>query len=279
MNGIIDVGGGMRGVYAAGVLDRCLEKGHYFDLCIGISAGSANLASYIARQRGRSYTFYTRYAFRREYMSLRNFLFKKSFFDLDYVYSTLSNSWGENPLDYKTFRENPAQFLVVASEAQTGKTKYFTKNDIRFDRFDVLKASSAIPFVCKPVRIGGIPYYDGALADPVPVEKAFSLGCDKVVLILTKPRDLIRNPKRDLVLAKRVAKKYPLAAKNLSLRAERYNEGVGLAKKYEAKGKLLIVAPKDTCGVDTLKRDPQSLERLYRYGLDDAEAIESFLKG
>lgn len=42
------------------------------------------------------------------------------------------------------------------------------KND-----YGILKASSSIPFVCKPCEINGIPYYDGALGDPVPVEKAF----------------------------------------------------------------------------------------------------------
>ena len=35
--------------------------------------------------------------------------------------------------------------------------------------------------------IQGVPYYDGALGDPVPVEKAFQLGCERVVMILTKP--------------------------------------------------------------------------------------------
>ena len=41
--GIIDVGGGLRGIYGAGVLDRCMEEGVQFDCCIGVSAGSANM--------------------------------------------------------------------------------------------------------------------------------------------------------------------------------------------------------------------------------------------
>ena len=51
---IIDVGGGMRGIYAAGVLDCCMDEHVRFDLGIGISAGSANLASFFAGQRGRN---------------------------------------------------------------------------------------------------------------------------------------------------------------------------------------------------------------------------------
>ena len=34
---VVDVGGGMRGVYASGVLDRCLKENIQFDLCIGVS--------------------------------------------------------------------------------------------------------------------------------------------------------------------------------------------------------------------------------------------------
>ena len=76
--GVVDVGGGLRGIYAAGVLDYCMDQGIRFDLGVGVSAGSANLASYAAGQRGRNYRFYTEYAFRKEYMSIRNLIFKGS---------------------------------------------------------------------------------------------------------------------------------------------------------------------------------------------------------
>ena len=63
--GLIDVGGGLRGVYAAGVLDRCLDEGVRFDYGIGISAGSANLASFLAGQRGRNLRFFRDYSQRK----------------------------------------------------------------------------------------------------------------------------------------------------------------------------------------------------------------------
>ena len=106
--GIVDVGGGLRGVYAAGVFDYCLEKEIIFDFCIGVSAGSANVTSYMAGQKKRNFLFYTEYPFRKEYMSIRNFLFKRSYIDMDYLYGTLSNSTGENPLDYEALKNNDA---------------------------------------------------------------------------------------------------------------------------------------------------------------------------
>lgn len=274
---VVDVGGGLRGVYATGVLDRCLEEGIYIDAGVGVSAGSANISSYLAGQKGRNYQFYTEYSGRKEYMSLRNFLFKKSYIDMDYVYGVLSNGDGENPLNYAALIANPADFVVVATNAETGEARYFDKNDISQDNYDVIKASCSIPFVCHPYFIHGVPYYDGALSDPVPIEKAFSLGCEKVVLILTKPRDFLRTPEKDRKLAAGIRKKYPLAAAQLEQRAARYNDGIALARQYEKQGKLLIVAPDDTCGMDTLTRNPEAMKRFYEKGFGDGGKIASFL--
>lgn len=172
--------------------------------------------------------------------------------------------------------ESSSEVLVVATNAETGEAKYFDKGDMKQDGYDILKASSAIPFVCHPYSVEGIPYYDGALGDPIPIEKAFSLGCEKVVLILTKPKDIIRTPKKDETLAAGIRKKYPLAAEKLCKRAVRYNEGVELAKQYEKEGKLLILAPDDTCGMDTITRNLEAMKQMYGKGLRSAEQIKDF---
>lgn len=276
--GVVDVGGGLRGVYAAGVFDYCLDAEIKFDFCIGVSAGSANIVSYMAGQKKRNYAFYTDYPFRKEYMSVHNMVQKHSYLDLDYVYGTLSNSDGENPLDHPAILRNPAQLLIVASNALTGEVKYFDKSDLKPDDYSVLKASSAIPFICRPYEMGGVPYFDGALGDPVPVAKAFQCGCDQVVVILTKPRNVLRKPGKDPFFARRIRKKYPLAAQNLLLRAQRYNDGVALAKGYEAQGRVLIIAPDNTCGVDTLTKDREALERFYQKGYQDGQAIYDFIQ-
>lgn len=75
---VVDVGGGLRGIYAAVVLDRCLEDDVRFSAGVGVSAGSANIASYIAGQKGRNYHFYAEYSLRKEYMSAGNFISKKN---------------------------------------------------------------------------------------------------------------------------------------------------------------------------------------------------------
>lgn len=275
--GIIDVGGGMRDVYAAGVLDTCLELGIKFDYCIGISAGSGNMLTYLAGQKGRNYRFYEEYSFRKEYISLRNFLKLHNYVNLDYPYGELSGTRGEDPVDYDAFEKNPAEYYVVACNALTGGTKYFNRGDIGRDYYDVLKASSTLPVVNQPYPVKGVPYYDGGLADPVPVAKAFEDGCDKVVLLLSRPLDFVRVPDKDEKVAKRIRKKYPRAAAELALRYKKYNDGVALAKEYEKAGKVLIVAPDDCLGVDTLTKDKENIRLLFEKGLEDGKRILPFV--
>lgn len=55
MTGLIDVGGGMRGAYTAGIYDYLLENNIEIDCCIGISAGSANMISYLSKAEGQEF--------------------------------------------------------------------------------------------------------------------------------------------------------------------------------------------------------------------------------
>ena len=125
--GVTDAGGGFRGVYGCAVLDSCLNNGIHFDYAIGVSAGSANLISYLAGQRGRNYRFYTDYGFRKQYASFGNFVRKRSYVDMDYVYGTLSNTDGEDPLDFDALMANPAEYFAVACNVETGEPVYLRR--------------------------------------------------------------------------------------------------------------------------------------------------------
>ena len=141
--GVIDVGGGLRGIYAAGVFDWCLENGVKFDYGIGISAGSANLASYLSGQRGRNYLFYEEYSMRRQYMGAGNMLRSGSFLNLQYIYGTLSNAGCENPLDFEKMSAKPMEWYLITTDATTGKPKYFTQDANGIGHFYGHTAASA----------------------------------------------------------------------------------------------------------------------------------------
>ena len=171
--GVIDPGGALRAIYAAGVFDRWMELGVTVDVAIGVSAGSANLAAYLANQPMRNFVFYTEYSKRPAYMGLQNFLRTGSYLNLEYIYGTLSRKDGEYPLDFPQMMANPAELIVVATDARTGQPHYFDKRDFRQDWYDPFKASSAIPGICRSWKIDGHPYFDGAISDPIPLDKAF----------------------------------------------------------------------------------------------------------
>lgn len=278
MVGVVDVGGGLRGVYGAGVFDRCIDENIRFDYCIGVSAGSANIASYTAGQRGRNYRFFTDYTFRKEYMSLSNFIHSGSYLGLDYIYSTLTNQGGEDPLDFSAMSAYKGVIKTVATDAVTGKAHYFGLDDYSLNDYSVLKASCALPLVCRPVVVNGVKYYDGGIADPVPIEKAFSDGCDKLVLILTKPLSALSDDNsRNELAAKLLYGSYPHLADSLEHMLYRYNNSVRKALEYEKQGRLLILAPDDCCGMKTLTKDRVKIDRLYHKGYENASKIKDFI--
>lgn len=274
---IIDCGGGLRGIYGAGIFDYCLDYDIRFDTVIGISAGSANLASFTSGQRGRNYKFYHEYPFRKEYMSVENLFKKKSYLDLDYVYEILSNEGGENPLDYKSFTENKSEKFVVVTEAESGEAKFLCADEMPENDYWMLKASSCIPVVCTPIIHDGVEYYDGGIGEPIPLNFAMENGCDKIVVVWTKPLNAEPNYKKDEIFGNLLKKKYPKISKKLIERGTNIKNSLALAKKMSDEGKVLIISPESIGNMSTLTRDREALDKLYKLGYKDAKKIKNFI--
>ena len=158
MIGVIDVGGGNRGAFGAGVLDYCLDKGIQFDYCIGVSAGSANCVSYIAGQKGRNLRFYTNYNISKDAISIRNRLKYHSMLNLDFIFRTVSNEDGEDPLNYDAFVRSGQALRIVATDAETGRPVAFSvffitsKKALGFSAMRLRKASIAAGLGCHQIR-------------------------------------------------------------------------------------------------------------------------------
>nr|WP_298876608.1 patatin family protein [uncultured Mogibacterium sp.] len=267
MRAVIDVGGGTRDIFGAGVFDYFIEHGVTFDKCYGVSAGCANISSFLAGQQHRNYEFYTEYTMRKEYMSFDNYFKTGSYVDLNYVSEVLSSTNGEYPLDFEKLKANPADFIIVATVADTGETKYFSKEDLSLNNYAPINASSCVPVVNKPYEIDGVEYFDGGIVDPIPYQKALDDGCDELVIILTRPKDGYRVDNKDRRMAQVLARQYPKAAELLEHRAEIYNAQLDAIKKLEEKGVATIIAPDSIGKLKTLTRDIDKLKSLYRKGL------------
>ena len=145
-----------------GVLDKFLDDHIQFDYCIGVSAGAANTLSYLAGQRGRNLRFYTEHLSDPRYLSVHSLIRTGSLFGLQYIYGTLTNSDGKDPIDYDAIMKNPAEFYMPATDAVTGTATYFSKYDIVRDDYRTLMATCALPGFCRP------PSEDSGLHDRPP---------------------------------------------------------------------------------------------------------------
>ena len=278
MVGILDVGGGLRGNYVSGIIDYLLDNSIDIEYCLGVSAGSANLITYIAGQRGRLKSFYEEYSFEKEYMGIGNYFSKGMYINLDYIYSDITNSYGKNPLDFDAVTKSTKKFVVAVTDAQTAEQKFFYKSDFAYDDFTLLKASCAIPVATRrPVLFKNGMYFDGGVSDPIPYKKAFEDGCDKLIVCLTLPvgykKSSFPKPLVNILLSK-----YHQIAKAVAMSHKLYNKRLEEILRLEEQGKVLILCPQECFGIKTATRDKIGLNKLYELGYKDAEKIEKFLK-
>ena len=87
--GLVLEGGGMRGVFTAGVLDFFLDRGIYFPYVVGVSAGACNGLSYMSRQRGRAKKSNIDCLEKYRYIGLKYLWTQHSILDLETLYEKL----------------------------------------------------------------------------------------------------------------------------------------------------------------------------------------------
>ncbi len=277
--GLIVEGGGMKCAYSAGVLDGFHDEGITFDYGIGVSAGSANLASFVAGQRGRNARFYMEHAKDPRYVGPYSLLTTGNMFGVKYIYGTLSNSDGADPIDYEAMQKNPMEMYVVATDALTAKAVYFSKRDMPKDDYRIVMASSAIPGASNPIEIGGRYYYDGSVSDSLPVERALADGCDKIVVLSSKTRDYIKQPEKNRLLYAFSCRRYPKIIEAMDHRHEMYRAQQKRMFELEREGKVYIFFPDGHLKLSTFCRDTEQNRRVYWSGLQDfQEQKEKFLK-
>jgi predicted patatin/cPLA2 family phospholipase len=267
--GLVLEGGGMRGVYTSGVHEYLLEKNIYYPYVVGVSAGASNSCNYVARQKGRGKRTNLDYLKNWRYMGLRSLLCTGSYFGLDFIFGEIPNQL--DLFDYDTFYHSPGVFRIGATNCITGQTDYFDKSQITTG-FEHLKASCSLPFLSPIVKIDGIPYLDGGIADPIPVRKALADGCDHVVVVLTQPFGYRKGPssKKMNFLYHTVFGKYPNLVKSLESRNQYYNETVDFVEELERQGKATIIRPDDSLQLQRFEKNPSILEKLFAQGYGDA---------
>ncbi|MDP4207959.1 MAG: patatin family protein [Bacteroidota bacterium] len=275
--GLVLEGGGLRGVYTAGVLDTFLKHKIEFPYCIGVSAGAAYGSSFISKQYGRNIEINRRYTADPRYLSFRNLIRTGNIFDWEFVFREIPLSL--IPFDFDTFYKSSTRFRIGITNCQTGVTEY--RDALGLSREELLNsmaASSSIPFVSKVSELNGNFYMDGAIADPIPVRQTFADGNSRAVVILTRNKDYRKKPVKSEYFINRYYREYPQLANAIIQRPALYNQTLEELDELEEQGKIFIIRPQSPVKVSRVEKNPQKLEELYQTACSETEAIIDKLK-
>lgn len=267
-NGLILEGGGMRGIYTAGVLEYFSEHGIYFPYTIGVSAGACMGASYLSRQLGRNRIVNVNWVSDPRYISWRNLWKNGQLFGLDFIFDEIPNKLV--PFDYEAFQNSPEEYVIGTTDCITGEAVYYRKNDPGYDLLKLLRASSSLPFIAPIVEFGGRKLLDGGIADPIPLREAEREGYKRNVLILTRNSDYRKSRSRFPWLMKRAYAKYPKLVETMLRRHEVYNETLDYIESQEKAGNVFVIRPQEPLVVGRMERDTEKLDALYMQGYRDA---------
>lgn len=279
--GLVLEGGGMRGLYTAGILDYFMERGLQFSSCYGVSAGACHLTSYMSGQIGRAYRISLDYLDDPEYCSLKSFFKTGDLFGVDYCYNRIPNEL--DPYDYDAAAKYPGNCYAVAVNIETGRPEYLPLKDIRED-ITAIQASASLPLVSRNVEFHGKKYLDGGMVDSIPIRQSMLDGNKKMVVVLTRP-DGYRKKPISLVntQALRVKyKDYPGVVMAMQRRHIIYNKTLDYIRKLEEKGRVFVFRPESIIKIDRIEKDRKKLKVLYLQGYHDAaqkyDAMMEYLK-
>lgn len=275
-------GGGMKCAYSAGVLDAFLDEHLNFDYAVGVSAGAANIVSFLGGQRDRNRRFYVNYVDDPRYISMRSFLKTGNYFGLQYIYGDMTEEGGTDPADYEKWTSNPTEFYFPATDGKSGKPHFFTSKDCGPHDYRPIMATCALPVISKPIEINGHYYFDGGVSASIPVEKMEKDGCDRIIAVMSKPRDFVMEPQGNrLAYTAALKHKFPKIVDLLNHRHEEYNREKEELLRLEREGKAYLFCPSGKVSMTTYTKDPAKNQMLYEEGLahgrEKMDEVKAFL--
>ena len=174
------------------------------------------------------------------------------------------------PFDGDTFDASGVPFWAVVTNVETGRAEYI-RLEHAMEQMDVIRASASMPFVSKPVKLGGKLYLDGGVADSIPFKAAEKLGFDRVVVILTRDRSYVKKPMASGPIEVWY-KHYPAFMEQLKNRHSTYNNAVRELLNWEQQGKAWVLHPSLPIEIGRLERHADRLQAVYDLGTGDAKA-------
>lgn len=267
--GLVLEGGGMKGVYTAGVLDFFMDKGILFSSVYGVSAGACHMCSYLSGQRGRALDISIDYLDSKRYCGVESLVMTGDFFNADMCYHLIPEYL--YPYDYEAFQRYEGKAYSVVTDIVSGRPAYLRIRDMKED-IDMIRASASLPLVARNVKIGEKYYLDGGISDSIPLQKSVVDGNVKNVVVMTKEMGFVRKPTSpsQLTLIKARYYKYPKVYELMAERHITYNETLAYIERQQLNGQAFVIRPKKKNDVGRIEKDIEKLKKLYEEGYQDA---------
>ena len=263
--GLVLEGGGMRGLFSAGVLDALLElKELSINGIVGVSSGALFGVNYVSKQKERAVRYNKKYADDKRYMGLHSWITTGNAVNKDFAFYELPCKL--DIFDNEAFKKAETDFYVVMTNVESGKPEYVLIEDA-FAQMEYLRATSALPFASKIIEINGKKYLDGGISDSIPIDFCESLGYDKIIAVLTRPEGTYKEDKLGF-LYKLVYRKYPNLVNSLLNMATDYEKVLAKIKDLENKGKIFVVRPPEVLKIGRLEKNRDKIQKVYDTGLN-----------
>lgn len=172
-------GGAARGFAHIGVIQVLEEAGIKVDLVAGTSAGSLVAALYAS---GRSGAELARLALAMDESAITDWAFPGR----GLIRGEALAKYVREQTGGRLIEQLPLSLGIVATDLDNGAAVLFQRGDVGV----AVRASSAVPAVFQPVKIGTREYVDGGLVSPVPVRFARQMGAELVIAVdISSPPD------------------------------------------------------------------------------------------
>ena len=275
--GMVLEGGGLRGLYTAGVLDTLMNNNIKIDGIIGTSAGALFGVNYYSNQKGRVLRYNKKYCNDKRYMSMLSFLLTGNYINKNFAFYKMSNELDK--FDNDEYIKEERNFYAVLTDIETGKPEYI-KITNPIEQMEYLRATSAIPVISKIVKIDNKKYLDGGVSDSIALSKLESLDYKKIIVVETQPKDYRKTPfsKTKEKFIKLRYFRYPKLVDAIINRYKNYNKVKEKIIEKENNKEIFVIRPSRPLGIDMKCKNETKYQEIYDLGVKDTKKVLNDLK-
>ena len=270
---LIVEGGGQRGVFSFGITDTFINRNYDpFDIYMGVSNGVAVLCWYLIRETDNNLEKML-YAAKGNYLSYKNIFIGKDIIKFHQMYEDGEKMFKPSMEKIKNNLKGK-DYIAVVTDAMEANAEYYSFGDGEW--MPKMIASGTLPILVRtPSLIDGRRKFDGGVADPLPVEKAYEMGAKKIIVIRTYEKKFRRKLKIENYIGALLSREYPKLRKALLVHDKTYNRALDFINNPPSDCEIVQLCPpeklkskRDSKNVEVLKADYKLGKKVAKVYLD-----------